>query len=121
MSAVNEETMGLLLSSSDGNAGIIGALGALKCVNVGTMEVLGSVREVKEGIIGETVESCVAYTAGLDIVVVICVSKDDIGKSLLLSKAYAGGMGAFVVFCGVNVGTTCVSVAFRGVKVETSG
>lgn len=39
----------------------------------------------------------------------------------MFSDVYTGGISAFVVLCGVNVGTTCVSVAFNGVKVEING
>lgn len=40
---------------------------------------------------------------------------------MLFSDVYAVDMSAFVVLCGVNVGTTCVSVAFNGVKEEIKG
>lgn len=45
---------------------------------------------------------------------------DDIGSIWLFSEVNTGGISALVVLCGVNVGTTCVSVAFNVVKEETN-
>lgn len=89
-------------------------------MNVGTIEVLGALSALKVGIIGEFVGSCGIYTEGGGILEVFCVYDGDIGK-ILFSDVYVGDIREFVVLCGVKVGTTCVSVAFSGVKVEING
>lgn len=69
---MNEETIGLLVLFSGENGGTIGVL-VFNGVNVGTIEVLGAVRVLKLGIIGEPVVSWGVYTEDGGIPVAFCV------------------------------------------------
>ena len=86
-------------------------------MNVGTIEVLGAFSGLKVGIIAELVVSCREYTEEGCKIAAFCVYEDS-GRMWLFSEVYAGEISVFVVLSGVNVGTTCVSVAFNGVKVD---
>jgi len=110
--------MGLFLSFSVENAETNGELGVFNCVYVGTIEVLGALKVVKEGISGELVVSCEVNTDGGSILEAFCEYKEDNDRLRLFSDVYTEDMRVFVVLCGVNVGTTWVSVAFSGVKVD---